>query len=274
MAFFENLQQITVGQYTPSNSLIHRLDPRTRITIFAVLIMAVTLSASLIGLTAAILFSVFLLLLSSISLRDAFRKLRVPLPVILLLALLQLLITPRMPGEKVLFSAWVFTVSETGLRAAGNLFMRFVALVWLFTTAGATISNIEMIYGIDLLLKPLQKIGVRTHALTMTIQMMLRFIPYLVFNAEKIAKSQAARGAGWGTPHGNLFQRAKQTLPLIVPLFGTSLHQADTLAEAMIARAYGAASRRTGLREYHRTVRDVLFTLLGVGTASLILFLP
>jgi energy-coupling factor transport system permease protein len=274
MAFFDNLQRVSVGQYIPSASPVHKLDPRTRITIFLMLITAVTLSPSVNGLVAAILFSILLLLFSRISVRDAFSKLRVPLPLILLLALLQLFITRHAPGDKMLFSFWVLNLTETGLRAAAMLFMRFVALVWLFSAAGATISNIDMIYGIDLLFKPLQKIGMHTHSLTMTIQMMLRFIPYLIFNAEKIAKSQASRGASWDDPRGGILQRARQILPLIVPLFNTSLQQADTLARAMVARAYGASNRRTGLREYQLTIKDVLITLLCAAAACAILFLP
>ena len=274
MAFFDNLQSVSVGQYIPSNSFVHKLDPRTKITIFFMLSMAVTLSKSVMGLLSAICICILLLLLSGISLQNALRKLRMPLPIIFLLALLQLIITPHAPGERVVFSVWVLTVAETGVRIACMLVLRFIALVWLFTTAGAAISNIEMIYGIDLIFKPLRKIGIHTHTLTMTIQMMLRFIPYLVFNAEKIARSQAARGASWDDPHGGPIQRARQILPLIVPLFSTSLQQADSLARAMVARAYGASIQRTGLREFHRTIRDVLFALLCLGAASMILFLP
>ncbi len=274
MAFFDNLQRVSVGIYLPADSPIHRRDPRAKLLALIFLIISVTLTRSLAGLLFAAFFTLLAALVAGLPLREAFLRLRVPLPAILLLALLQLFITPPTATGKIYFSWWIFVLTPAGLHAALVLILRFLALVWLFTAAGASISSIEMIYGFDLLFKPLQRIGIPAHSLSMTIQIMLRFIPYLVFNAEKIAKAQASRGAVWDDPRGNLFQRVKQMLPLIVPLFSTSLHQADTLAQAMLARAYGATRLRTGLREYRFDIKDGIFLLLSLAAASAILFVP
>ena len=274
MAIFDNLQQISVGQYSTQNSPLHRLVPQVKIIAYFMLMMAITLTRSFYGLISAIAIIILFLLLSKTSLTNALKKLLVPLPAILAIALLQLFIAPRSQGERIYFSFWIFTISLSGLQAAFLLFARFVGLVWLFTLAGATISNVEMIDGFDLIFRPLGKLGIQTYALTMVLQMTLRFIPYLVFNAEKIAKSQAARGAKWDDPQGNLFQRVKQILPVLVPLFSISLQQADTLARAMVARGYGTSNQRTGLREYRITPVDILFLILCLSAAALIFWLP
>jgi len=274
MAFFDNLQRVSVGIYLPADSPVHSRDPRAKLLALIFLIISVTLTRSLAGLLFAAFFALLAALVAGLPLREAFVRLRVPLPAILLLALLQLFITPPDATGKIYFSWWIFTLTPAGLHAALVLILRFLALVWLFTAAGASISSIEMIYGFDLLFKPLQHVGIPTQSLTMTIQIMLRFIPYLVFNAEKIAKAQASRGAVWDDPRGNLFQRARHMLPLIVPLFSTSLLQADTLAQAMLARAYGASRKRTGLRDYRFDLKDGIFLLLSLIAASAILFFP
>lgn len=107
----------------------------------------------------------------------------------------------------------------------------------------------------------------------MAVQIMLRFIPFLAINAEKIAKSQASRGADWDSSKWGIFRRARQFLPLIIPLFSVSLQQADILTNAMLARGYGSNTNRTGLQEYRFTWKDLLFLILSVCAAWLILFL-
>jgi len=274
MAIFENLQRVSVGTFIPADSPIHRRDPRAKLLALILLISAVTLGRSLAGLLAAVILSLLVVVLSKVPVQKALTALRVPLLAILLLALLQLLITPSGPDDRLFFSVWIFTISAPGVRAALMLIMRFTSMVWLFTAAAAAISAIEMIYGFSLLFKPLQRVGIPTQSLTMTIQMMLRFIPYLVLNAEKIAKAQAARGAVWDDPRGTIIERTRQMLPLIVPLFSTSLRQADTLAQAMVARAYGASRQRSGLREYRFDFKDGIFLLFAFSAAGVVLFLP
>jgi energy-coupling factor transport system permease protein len=273
MSHFEYLNRISFGQYLPTGSIIHRMDPRSKIISFTILILALTLTKQITGLLSAIILIILLLSISKVSITFALRGLLPPLPFITLLAILQLFITPHPRGDRLLFSYGILSVSATSLRFGILLLIRFTGLILLLTLASVTLSTLEMIYGLDLLLKPLNKIGVRTNSIAMIVQIMLRFIPFLAINAEKIAKSQASRGAGWDDPKGGIFQRVRQFLPLIIPLFSSSLQQADNLTNAMMARGYGSNINRTGLREYRISCRDLVFLILSVCAAWLVLFL-
>jgi len=273
MSQFEYLNRISLGQYLPTGSIIHRMDPRSKMLSYTILILALTLTKQITGLLVAIILIILLLSSSKVPITFALRGLLPPLPFITLLAILQLFITPHPSGDRLLFSYGILSVSATSLRFAILLLIRFTGLILLLTLASVTLSTLEMIYGLDLLLKPLNKIGIRTNSIAMVVQIMLRFIPFLAINAEKIAKSQASRGAEWDSSKGGVIQRARQYLPLIIPLFSVSLQQANMLTNAMLARGYGSNTNRTGLQEYRLTWMDLLFLILIVCAACLILFL-
>ena len=273
MSHFEYLNRISFGQYLPTGSIIHRMDPRSKILGYTILILALTLTKQITGLLSAIMLVLLLLLISKIPVTFALRGLLQPLPFILLLAILQIFITPHPSSDRLLFSYGILSISATSLRFAILTLIRFIGLFLILTLVSTTLSTLEMIYGLNLLLKPLNKIGVRAGSIAMIVQIMLRFIPFLAINAEKIAKSQASRGAGWDDPKGGIFQRARLFLPLIIPLFNTSLQQADDLTNAMLARGYGSNTNRTGLREYRISWKDWGFLILCISAAWLILFL-
>ena len=270
---FEYLDRVSFGQYLPTGSILHRMDPRSKILVYVILILAMTLTKQIMGLLLAILLVLLMLFISKVSISFALRGLIAPLPFILLLAILQLFIAPRPSGDQLIFSYGIFSISTASLHAAILLCMRFTALILLLTLVSATLSTLEMIYGLDMLCKPLQKIGVHTNSIAMMVQIMLRFIPFLAMNAEKIAKSQASRGAEWDNSKGGVMRRARQILPLILPLFSINLQKADILANAMLARGYGSTIQRSGLREYQFRWIDLLFVVLSSFTAWLILYL-
>ena len=272
MSQFEYLNRISFGQYLPTGSIIHRLDPRSKILGYTILILALTLSKQIPGLLAAVILIMLLLLISKVPITYALRGLLPPLPFIALLAILQLFITPHPSGDRLLFSYGILSISATSLRFAILLLIRFTGLILLLTLASVTLSTLEMIHGLDLLLKPLNRIGIRTDSAAMVVQIMLRFIPFLAINAEKIAKSQASRGAEWDSSKGGVIRRVRQFLPLIIPLFSVSLQQADTLANAMLARGYGSNVHRTGLREVRFNWMDLIFLIFSACAAWLILF--
>lgn len=274
MSQFEYLGRISIGQYLPTNSIIHRRNPGIKLAAFSILIVAITLSHQMDGLIAALAFNLILLLLSKISLMYALRGLKSPMPFILILAIIQLFFISHQSSETALFSWKIFTINLSGIHAALMVILRFSNLVLLLTEASGTLSSLELIHGINLILNPLRLLGINTDSAAMVVQIMLRFIPTLALNAEKIAKSQASRGADWDNPRGGLFQRARQTLPLITPLFSVSLHQADTLTNAMLARAYGSNKKRTGLYEYRLDWQDGVFFSFNLIAAYLILFWP
>jgi len=272
MSQFEYLNRISFGQYLPTGSIIHRLDPRSKMLGYTILILALTLSKQIPGLLAAIILIMLLLQISKVPIVYALRGLLPPLPFIVLLAILQLFITPHSSGDRLLFSYGIFSVSATSVHFAILLLIRFTGLILLLTLASLTLSTLEMIHGLDLLLKPLNKIGIRTDSAAMVVQIMLHFIPFLAINAEKIAKSQASRGAEWDSSKGGIIRRARQFLPLIIPLFSVSLQQADTLTNAMLARGYGSNPNRTGLHEYRFTWIDSVFLIFSACAGWLILF--
>ncbi len=271
MSQFEYLNRLTIGQYLPTGSAVHRLDPRARIAGFTVLILALTLTTSLTGLAAALMLAMMLLAAAKVPVKFALRGLLAPLPFILILAVLQIFITPTHEGDVLYFSWRFLAISSSGVHAAILLVLRFLGLILLLTLATAALSTLELIYGLDLLFKPLQKIGLNTRPITMVIQVMLRFIPSLLLSAEKIAKAQASRGAAWGSASGGLLKRVRQFLPLILPLFSTSLQQADVLTQAMLARGYGSTAERTGLRQYSFKWKDLGFVILSAAAAAAVI---
>ena len=273
MSQFEYLRRVSIGQYLPLDSPIHRMDPRAKIIGFGFLIIAISISNNLYSLALALLVSAILIAASRIPFSFAARGLLPPLPFLLLIALLQLVITPHTETSVAMFGVWRITIYSEGIFAALRLLLRFTSLLLILTTLTSSLSTIEMINGLDLLLKPLHQIGVPTENAVLLVQLTLRFIPFLALNAEKIAKSQASRGAKWDTPNGNLITRVQQIVPLVIPLFTTSLRQAENLSTAMLARGFASSTVRTSMHTYRFALRDGVFLLLLLISTAGILFL-
>ena len=272
MSDFEYLSKISMGQYFATHSVIHRLNPAFKLAAFSLLILATTLCKPWQGLLVLLGATLVMLVISKISLKYALRGLLTPLPFILILAIIQVLMMSYQSNQPDWLSWHFLRVNNAGLLSGGILCLRFFVLVLLLTLTSATLSTLEIVHGLDILFKPLNRIGIPSGQAAMVIQIMLRFIPSLALNAEKIAKSQAARGAVWGDPKGNLFQKTRQMLPLLLPLFTVSLQQADALAEAMLARGYASRNTRTGLREYAVGWKELLFILFILLLCTLALF--
>jgi len=273
MSQFEYLRSVSIGQYLPLDSLTHRLDPGAKIVGFSLLIIAISIANNLYSLALALLVSAILIAASRIPFSFAVRGLLPPLPFLVLIATLQLVITPHPETSAAIFGVWRINIYSEGILAALKLLLRFASLLLILTTLSSSLSTIEMINGLDLLLKPLQQIGVPTDNAVLLVQLTLRFIPFLALNAEKIAKSQASRGAKWDTPNGKLINRIQQIIPLVIPLFITSLRQAENLSTAMLARGFGSSTARTSMHTYRFTLRDGVFLLFLLFTSAGILFL-
>jgi energy-coupling factor transport system permease protein len=273
MSNFEYLQKISVGQYFPLDSWVHRLDPRAKLTGFAFLIISLTLSTHLIGLLIGTGVVLLLLAISKTPWRYALRGLLAPLPFLMILAAIQLFITPHVISSIPLARIFGVGIYLEGILAGIRLLMRFCILVILLTISSATLSTLEMIHGLDLLFQPLQRLGFQTGSTAMAVQITMRFIPFLAINAEKIAKAQASRGAEWGVKRGNLIKRVRQFFPLIIPLFNNSLMQAEILADAMLARGYAGKTKRTGMIEYQISIQDWIFILMMLLISAVILLI-
>jgi len=273
MSQFEYLRSVSIGLYLPLASPLHRLDPRAKLLAYVMLIVAVSVTQELTGLLIGMIIAIVLLIASRTPPGYVMRAWLSALPFLLLLAVLQLfMVRPQAPT-----SPWLnvigLQVYGDGIYSAVKLLLRFTILIMLLTVASATLSTLETMYAIDLLLKPLHWIGLNPTPLVMVVQIMLRFLPFLALSAEKIAKSQASRGAEWDSRKGGLVARVRRVLPLIIPLFINSLQQAEMLADAMLARGFSKERPRTSLREYHFQMMDGAF-LLAATACSLIVAFP
>ncbi len=268
---FEFLRMVNIGQYLPLDSALHRLDPRARIVAYFLIILAATFTAQPLGLGIGLLVVLLLLQIGRIPLRFALRGLIPPLPFLLILAVLQIFVAVRPPDAEPLFAWGFFKVYSAGLVSAGMLLVRFCVLILALSLASFTLSTSEMIHGLERLLSPFARLGIPTHDLVMIVQVTVRFIPFLAMATERIAKAQASRGADWGTRKGGLLQRTRQIIPLIVPLFLTSLRRAEILALAMDARGYGSQQQRTSMIEMHFHWRDAAAVALAAALGLAIL---
>lgn len=271
MSEFEFLPSATIGQYIPTGSILHRTDPRAKLLGFGILILAVTFSTSKIGIGVALAAALIGLVIARIPVRFALKGLLPPLPFLIIIAVIQVFIFPH-ASQPALFSIGSLHVTLAGFWSGILLILRFGALILMLSLMSFTVSTSEMIHGLQQILGPFNRIGIRAMDLVMVIQVTLRFLPFLAQSAERIAKAQASRGAEWGVKSRGLVSRVMQIVPLIIPLFTTSLRRAETMALAMDARAYGFKPNRTSMFEYSFTWRDGLTLFLMVGIAASVIF--
>ena len=237
------LTNITLGQYYPSDSVIHRLDPRIKIALSVAFIVGIFLVQSLVGYALALLYVLLSVKLSTVPFKMLLRGLK-PLRFILILTFfLNLLFSI---GESVIVKLWFITVTWEGLSLAVHFSLRLIFLVLGTSLLTLTTSPVALADGLELLLAPLKVIRFPAHELAMMMTIALRFIPTLLEEADKIMKAQMARGADFET--GNLLARARAMVPLLVPLFVSAFRRASDLAMAMEARCYHGGENRTRLR--------------------------
>ncbi len=256
------IKDITLGQYFPGNTVIHRLDPRTKLLFTVCYIVALFMAKGPVGY--AVMTGVLLLcvLLSKIKFSVLVKSMRSVLFIVVITGLLNLFYTPGGPGETPLVSFWVFTVYPAGIRAAAFMILRIALLISCTFLLTYTTSPILITDGLEMLLGPLKKLKVPVHELAMMMSIALRFIPTLIEETDKIMSAQKARGANFDT--GSLVQRAKALVPLLVPLFISAFRRADELAVAMECRCYHGGEGRTRLKQLKYAPRDYIALLLGL----------
>ncbi|NMB45315.1 MAG: energy-coupling factor transporter transmembrane protein EcfT [Firmicutes bacterium] len=252
------LRSITIGQYIPGASLVHRLDPRTKILITCFLVVGLFFIDSFWGYGLAALYIGIAVLRSEIPVHYLFRGLRPVIAIILLTFALNSFMTE---GE-VLWQWKFLTLTREGLSRGGMLAIRLILLIVGTSILTLTTSPIALTDGLESLLRPGKRLGIPAHELAMMMTIALRFIPTLLEETEKIMKAQMARGADFES--GNLLQRAKSLLPLLVPLFVSAFRRADDLAVAMEARCYRGGEGRTKLNQLVFKAADYL-VLIGSG---------
>ncbi len=238
------LKDITLGQYFPGNTLIHRLDPRTKLCAVIVYIVALFLAKWYLSYALMLGFLALCIFLSKIGLKTMLRGLKPLIIVICVTAVLNVFYTD---GDRVLVDFWIFTITLEGLERAFFMVIRIIMLVMGTFLLTYTTSPIALTDGIESLLGPLKKIKVPVHELAMMMSIALRFIPTLIEETDKIISAQKARGADFES--GNLFQRAKALIPVLVPLFISAFRRADELATAMECRCYHGGVGRTRMKQ-------------------------
>lgn len=246
------LKDVTLGQYFPGETSVHKLDPRTKLVLVIVYIVALFLAkgAASYALVAACLLAV--IGISKIHLKVIVKSLKPLLLIIVLTALLNLFYGSGEP----LVQFWIFKITKQGIENAVFMVLRIALLVAGTFMLTYTTSPIALTDGLESLLGPLKKLGAPVHELAMMMCIALRFIPTLIEETDKIMSAQKARGADFES--GNLLSRAKALIPILVPLFISAFRRADELATAMECRCYHGGEGRTKLHVLRYEARDYL----------------
>ncbi|HHY14453.1 MAG TPA: energy-coupling factor transporter transmembrane protein EcfT [Firmicutes bacterium] len=260
-------KNITIGQHVPGNSLIHRLDPRTKIIATGLLIVLLFLVEGFLGYALVALAIAAVIHISDIPWQYVLRGLR-PLLVILILTVgLHFFMTEG----RIIFQIWFIKITWEGVLRGLMMGTRLILLIVGTSMLTLTTSPIQLTDGIESLLKPGKKIGIPAHELAMMMTIALRFIPTLLEETEKIMKAQMARGADFQS--GGIMQRAKSLIPLLVPLFVNAFRRADDLAVAMEARGYRGGEGRTKFKELHlQRIDAAAFVLMGLFAVAVVVF--
>ncbi len=251
------LKDITLGQYFPGNSVVHRLDPRTKLLLVVAYIVALFTAKWFVSYGLVFFCLVAIIGISGVKPRTILKSLKPLLFIILFTGILNLFYT----DGKVLVSFWIFTITYEGLTRAFFMVLRISLLVTGTFMLTYTTSPVSLTDGMESLLRPLCHLHIPVHELSMMMCIALRFIPTLTQETDKIISAQKARGADFES--GNLVARAKALVPILVPLFISSFRRADELATAMECRCYHGGEGRTKLKQLQYRGRDAAAFVLG-----------
>ena len=243
--------QITIGQYFPGRSALHRMDPRAKILLTIAMIAAVFAAGTWLGYVMLFAFAFAAIRVSGVGMKFVLRGLKPIFFIVVLTFLINIFFTT---GGTALVHWKFINITDKGLYAATRMALRLILLVLVTQLLTLTTSSIALTDAIEALLKPLSKIGFPAHEMAMMMSIALRFIPTLLEETDKIMKAQQARGADFES--GNLIGRARAMLPLLVPLFVSAFRRADELAMAMEARCYRGGQNRTRMKSLHYTKLD------------------
>ncbi|MBP5166042.1 MAG: energy-coupling factor transporter transmembrane protein EcfT [Oscillospiraceae bacterium] len=244
-------KDITMGQYFPGNTLIHRLDPRTKLVLTLLYIIVLFLAKGIWSYAVMLAFLSVCVILSRIKLSVLLSGAKPIVFIIIITGILNLFYTK---GEHLLFRVWRISVYLEGLQTAGFLILRILLLICCTLLLTYTTSPLQLTDAMEALLNPLKKLRFPVHELSMMMSIALRFIPTLIKETDKIMSAQKARGADFET--GSLRQRAKALLPLLIPLFVGAFRRADELATAMESRCYHGGEGRTKMKQLRMAAAD------------------
>lgn len=258
------LKDITIGQFFPGNSVVHRLDSRVKIIITIAFIVMLFLPNSFYGLGIGMVFVLGAFLLSRIPFKMMLKSLKPLIPILLFTGILNLFFIST--GD-VLFEWKFIKITTGGATTAAFMIIRIIGLIIGSSLLTYTTSPIALTDAIERLLSPLKKIKLPVHELAMMMTIALRFIPTLIEETDKIMSAQKARGADLET--GSLIQRAKALVPILIPLFVSSFRRAEDLALAMECRCYHGGEGRTRLKQLKTAPRDYVALFVTAGFIAL-----
>ena len=250
------IRDITIGQYYPVRSVIHKLDPRTKLAGTLLFIITVFLFHSVLGYAVATLFLAGIIIASKVPVKFIFKGLKAIFMILMITMVFNILLTP---GE-VLWKFGIFQVTREGIALAVKRAVRLVYLVIGSSLMTLTTTPNQLTDGLEKSLRPLNKVHVPVHEIAMMMSIALRFIPILLEETDKIMKAQIARGADFES--GNLIRKVKNMVPLLVPLFISAFRRANDLAMAMEARCYHGGDHRTQMKPLRYKKRDYIAYIL------------
>lgn len=253
------VREITLGQFMPGKSVIHRLDARTKIVLMISYIVFIFLCKNFISLLIMLLFSLLVIMMTRISFMKYLKSLRVILVVIILTGVMNVFYGT---GD-VLFQWWQLTITTGGITNAIFVIVRISMLMMVSSVLTYTTSPTDLTDGLERLMKPLTLFHVKVHEIAMMMTIALRFIPVLLEETDKIMNAQKARGADM--ENGSIVQRVKALIPVLIPLFVSAFRRAGDLATAMECRCYNGGKNRTRMKVLHFTAVDLtalLFCLI------------
>lgn len=261
------IRDITIGQYYPADSVIHRLDPRVKFVGTMIYIVSLFLFSSWLGTLIGVTFLGLMIWLSKVPFRFMVKGLKPILVLLLITMFFNMLFTP---GE-ILISFWIIKITKEGLFMAVRMGVRLVLLVLGASVMTLATTPNQLTDGLERLMRPLKVLHVPVHEIAMMMSIALRFIPILMEETDKITKAQMARGADF--ENGNLVQKIKNMIPLLVPLFISAFRRANDLALAMEARCYHGGEGRTQMKPLVYQGRDyVAYVIVWLYLAMAIVF--
>ena len=262
------LKDITLGQYFPGNTIVHRLDPRTKLVLIILYFTALFLASGLFAFAFMLIVLSASLALSKIKPKTALRGIRPILIVLLFMTALHLFFTR---GDTILFEYRKIIITQEGILTAVFMASRIIMLIIGTFLLTYTTSPIALTDGLEKILSPLKKIKMPIHELAMMMSLALRFIPTLIEETDKIMSAQKSRGADFES--GGLIKRAKAILPIIIPLFVSAFRRADELAIAMESRCYHGGEGRTRMKELKTASRDYTALIFGAVVVAAVVLL-
>ena len=237
------MDKLILGRYIPGNSIIHRLDPRSKLLAIFLFILLIFWANNLVTNLLLFVFVFSLVLLSKVPLKFFLKGIQSMVFIIAFTTLFQLFLTS---GGATIFQFTFIRITEAGLSQAGIIFSRFILIIFFSTLLTLTTTPLSLSYAVESLLKPLKVFKVPSHEIGLMLSMSLRFVPTLMDDTTRIMNAQRARGVDFG--EGKLGQKVKSIIPILIPLFASSFKRADALAIAMEARGYNGGEGRTRFR--------------------------